>query len=146
MGGLEGAEPAERMLCFNVGGSIQACNVKKPPYIGNNGEESPARRYKMNDFFSQKKLSGAPQFFSGVQEFGSRRYLFGHFRASAGAWYLRYLLYMGYNEWGADGTGRRRRFFILIIFGHVKDLNSREKTEGFKMRTAVVNIKTLTLV
>jgi len=101
----------------------------------------------MNEFFSQKKLSGAQKFISWVcREFWLRRYIIVHFRASAGAWYLRYLLYMGYNEWGADGTGRRRRFFILIIFGHVKDRNSREKTEGFKMRTAVVNIKTLTQV
>jgi hypothetical protein len=53
---------------------------------------------------------------------------------------------MGYNERVADWAGRRRLFFILIIFEHVKDHNSREKTEGFKMRTAVVNIKTPTLV
>jgi hypothetical protein len=55
------------MLCFNVGGSLQACNVKKPPCIVNNGEESSARRYKMNEFFSQKKLSGAPKFCSGAE-------------------------------------------------------------------------------
>jgi hypothetical protein len=39
-------------------------NLRKPPYTVNNGEESPASRYKMYEFFSQKKLSGAPKFCS----------------------------------------------------------------------------------
>jgi hypothetical protein len=54
MGGLEGAKSVERMLCFNVGGFLQACNVKNPSCIVNNGEESPARRYKRYDFFRRK--------------------------------------------------------------------------------------------
>jgi hypothetical protein len=66
MGGLEWAEPAERRLCFNVGDFLQGCNVKKPPYIGSNGEKSPARRYRMYDFFSQKKT-----------EWGTKIYLLG---------------------------------------------------------------------
>ncbi|NAS88983.1 hypothetical protein C4E24_04510 [ANME-1 cluster archaeon AG-394-G21] len=84
------------MPCLTVGGFLQACNVKKPPGIVNNGEESPARRYKMNELFSQKKLSGAQKFISWLcRELWLRRYIIVYFRASTRAWYLRYLLWYG---------------------------------------------------
>lgn len=67
MGGLEGAEPAERMRCLTAGVFLQPCNVKEPPYIGNNGEESPARRYKMYDFFAEKTKRGTKIYLLGLQ-------------------------------------------------------------------------------
>jgi len=49
------------MLCFNVGGFLQACNVKNPhPGIVNNGEESPPDVINCTIFFAEKTERGTP--------------------------------------------------------------------------------------